>query len=332
VTEHEDHETQQDLIHFYLDEIGKYELLTKADEQRLGHVVDQGRQAAEELAETGESLSPARRQELGAMVRVGEEATRQFTLANLRLVVSIAKRYQAPGMSLLDLVQDGNLGLMRAVEKFNYRKGFKFSTYATWWIRQAITRGIANSGRTIRLPAQAGDVVTQAHRAQARLETRLARTPAIQEVAAELDMTPSRLEGILSRAKEPVSLFEPIKEGSDAELAEMIEDRNAVSPLDSAIAALVPREIERVLSILDEEERQVLFLRFGLGQHEPRTLGEVAACLGVSREHIRQIQGRALSKLRHPSAALSRPGPPGKPYDDGAVFSGPIHSGRSAKT
>jgi RNA polymerase sigma factor (sigma-70 family) len=328
VTEREDHEAQEDLVRFYLNEIGKHDLLTKADEERLGRAIEQGRKAAEELAHTGESLSPARRGELGGLVWAGEEATRQFTLANLRLVVSIAKRYQASGMSLLDLVQEGNLGLMHAVEKFNYRKGFKFSTYATWWIRQAITRGIANSGRTIRLPAYAGDLVARAQQAQARLETRLARTPAIEEVAAELDVTPSRVAEILSYAKEPISLFEPVREDGDAEVAEVIEDRNAISPLDSAISALVPREIQRVLSILDEQERQVLCLRYGIDRHQPRTLYEVAACFGVSRDRIRQIQARAMSKLRHPSVDLWRPRAPGLLHDDQAMFSGPIHDRR----
>jgi RNA polymerase sigma factor (sigma-70 family) len=306
--------------------------LTKADEERLGRAVEQGRKAAEELAHAGESLSPSRRGELGALVRIGEEATRQFTLANLRLVVSIAKRYQASGMSLLDLVQEGNLGLMHAVEKFNYRKGFKFSTYASWWIRQAITRGIANSGRTIRLPGYARDLVVRAQRAQERLENHLARTPAIEEVAAEMDVTPSQVAEILSYAKEPISLFEPLREDRDAELAEVIEDRSAISPLDSAISALVPQEIQRVLSILDERERKVLSLRYGLDRHEPRTLNMVAECFGVSREQIRQIQARAISKLRHPSVDLLRPRATGQLHDNRWVFSGRIHSRREAKT
>ena len=307
VTEREDHEASEDLVRVYLNEIGRHELLTKADEERLGRAIEQGRKAAEELAQTGASWSPARRRELGALVRVGEEATTRFTLANLRLVFSIAKRYRASGMPLLDLVQDGNLGLIHAVEKFDYRKGFKFSTYAIWWIRQAITRGIANSGRTIRLPLHAADLVAQVRRAQTRLETQLGRPPAIEAVAAELDLTASQVEDILGYPKEPISLSEPVGEEGDAQLAEMIEDGNAVPPLDAAISALVPEQIRRVLLILDEREREVVRLRYGLDRGEPRTLDQVGECFGLTRERVRQIEARAMSKLRHPSLDLWRP-------------------------
>ena len=296
-----DREPQEDLVRLYLNEIGRYPLLVKADEERLGSAVEKGLQAAAELAQPGERLSPARRRQLRALVQEGERATTEFCQANLRLVVSIAKRYQASGLPLLDLVQEGNLGLLHAVEKFDYKKGFKFSTYATWWIRQAITRGIANTGRTIRLPVHAGDLVNRVQRASARLEVRLSRRPTLAEVAAEVDLTPARVAEVLSMATEAVSISAPLSDEGDGELGDVMEDVTALSPLEEALANSVPAELARLLAVLEEREREILRLRYGLDQGEPRTLEEVGERMHLTRERIRQIESRALCKLRHPS-------------------------------
>jgi RNA polymerase primary sigma factor len=295
-----DTEPQEDLVRLYLNEIGRHRLLTKADEERLGRAIEEGREAAEELA-AGSALTAARRRELRARVAAGERATTEFCLANLRLVVSIAKRYQASGLPLLDLVQEGNLGLIHAVEKFDYRKGFKFSTYATWWIRQAITRGIANTGRTIRLPVHAGDLVNRVERALARLESELGRRPTDAELAEEVDVSVDKVVEVLAIASDPVSISAPLSEDGDAELGDVLEDSTALSPLEEAVAAAVPSELARLLGVLDERERQILRLRYGLDQGEPRTLEEVGECMRLTRERIRQIETRALCKLRHPS-------------------------------
>ena len=293
-------DAQEDLVRLYLNEIGQHELLTKADEERLGRAIEVGHEAGEALLTTPK-LTPARKRELKAVARAGERATRQFTLSNLRLVVSIAKKYQASGLPLLDLIQEGNLGLMHAVEKFDYRKGFKFSTYATWWIRQSITRGIANSSRTIRLPVHAGDTVARVQKTQTRMEMELGRPPTIAEVAADLGMTEDQVVEALVHASEPLSLFEQLRDDGDAELADVIEDRGAASPADEAVTATLPGEMSRLLSVLGEREREILRLRYGLDRGEPRTLDEVGEHFNLTRERIRQIEVRAMSKLRHPS-------------------------------
>ena len=293
-------EPQEDLVRLYLNEIGRYALLTKADEERLGRAVEEGQAAAAELAADA-GLTPARRRHLRALVAAGEQATTEFCQANLRLVVSIAKRYQASGLPLLDLVQEGNLGLLHAVEKFDYKKGFKFSTYATWWIRQAITRGIANTGRTIRLPVHAGDLVARVHRAQSRLEAQLGRRPTPEELGADLDLSPERVEEVLAMATDPVSISAPLSEDGEGELGDVMEDVTAVSPLEEVLANSVPTELARLLAVLDEREREILRLRYGLDQGEPRTLEEVGERMHLTRERIRQIESRALCKLRHPS-------------------------------
>ncbi|MDE0668416.1 MAG: sigma-70 family RNA polymerase sigma factor, partial [bacterium] len=280
---------EEDLVRLYLTDIGQYTLLTKDDEVDLAQKIEAGAEARENLA-TGRSLSARRRIELRRLVSEGEAAERQFVQSNLRLVVSIAKKYQASGLPLLDLVQEGNLGLMHAVEKFDWRKGFKFSTYATWWIRQAITRGIANTGRTIRLPVHAGDTLTRLQKARARLELRYGRPATLVELAAEVEMPEQKVTEALRFAAEPLSLSEPLREDGDAELGDVVEDRSAESPFEVAATALLPDEIKRLLSPLDEREQEILTLRYGLDRGEPRTLEEVGEHFNLTRERIRQIE------------------------------------------
>ena len=291
----------EDLVRLYLKDIGKHALLTKDDEARLGQAIEEGKFARDELL-SGRSLTPSEKRKLRMKVREGEEATQTFIKANLRLVVSIAKKYQASELPLLDLVQEGNLGLIHAVEKFDYRKGFKFSTYATWWIRQAITRGIANTGRTIRLPVHAGDLLARLQKAKVQLELQFGRRPTVAELAKELDLPEKQVVEIQRYASEPLSLSDPLREDGDAELGDIVEDRSAVSPFEAAADALLPAELERLLAPLDERERQILKLRFGLDRGEPRTLEEVGESFNLTRERIRQIEARAMSKLRHPTS------------------------------
>jgi RNA polymerase sigma factor (sigma-70 family) len=291
---------EEDLVRLYLNDIGKHGLLTKDDEVRLAQAVEAGRIARAELAAGGE-IEPSRRRHLSRLVREGDQATDRFVTANLRLVVSIAKKYQAAELPLLDLVQEGNLGLIHAVEKFDWRKGFKFSTYATWWIRQAITRGIGNSGRTVRLPVHAGDLLTRVTKARGRLEGQLGRWPTIAELAVDLELEEEKITQILRHAAVPLSLSEPLREDGDGELGDVVEDRSAVSPFDAAAAALLAGVVNKMLIALDEREREILRMRFGLDRGEPRTLDEVGERFSLTRERIRQIEARAMSKLRHPT-------------------------------
>jgi RNA polymerase sigma factor (sigma-70 family) len=293
---------EEDLVRLYLTDIGQYPLLTKDDEVRLAQAIEGRGQAEEELRKAAKDLTPAKRRELKRQIRQGDEAQRTFVQSNLRLVVSIAKKYQASGLPLLDLIQEGNLGLMHAVEKFDWRKGFKFSTYATWWIRQAITRGIANTGRTIRLPVHAGDTLARVQKAQARLELKLGRPATLVELGAEVELPEDKLIEALRFRAEPLSLSEPLREDGDAELGDVVEDRSAESPFEMAATALLPIEINRLLAPLDEREREILRLRFGLDRGEPRTLEDVGEHFNLTRERIRQIEARAMSKLRHPSS------------------------------
>ena len=292
-----------DLVRLYLSDIGRYDLLTKAGEVQLSQAIEAGIAAREEL-EAATGLTAARKRELRRISRAGEEAEQTFVKANLRLVVSIAKKYQASGLPLLDLVQEGNLGLMHAVEKFDWRKGFKFSTYATWWIRQAITRGIANTGRTIRLPVHAGDTLSRLQKARTRLELKHGRPPTTRELAEETDIPEEKVVEALRFGAEPVSLSEPLRDDGDAELADVVGDATAISPFEAAADALMGREIEKLLGALDEREREIIRLRFGLDRGEPRTLEEVGAIFQLTRERIRQIESKAMSKLRHPSAEV----------------------------
>jgi len=291
----------EDLVRLYLTDIGQYPLLTKDDEVRLAQTIEAGREAAEKV-ESATKLAAADKRKLKIEAKRGEDAQQTFVQSNLRLVVSIAKKYQASGLPLLDLIQEGNLGLMHAVEKFDWRKGFKFSTYATWWIRQAITRGIANTGRTIRLPVHAGDTLARVQKAQARLELKYGRPTTLAELGAEVEMPEDKLIEALRFRAEPLSLSEPLREDGDAELGDVVEDRSAESPFEVAAVALLPEEIQRLLSPLDEREREILRLRFGLDRGEPRTLEEVGEHFNLTRERIRQIEARAMSKLRHPSS------------------------------
>lgn len=290
----------EDLVRLYLNDVGKFALLTKADEFRLAQTVEAGRDARAELDRSHE-LTPSRQRELRRIVRHGDEATETFVKANLRLVVSIAKRYQAAELPLLDLVQEGNLGLIHAVGKFDWRKGFKFSTYATWWIRQAISRGIANTGRTVRLPVHASDLLNRVSGARARLEAKLGRRPTLAELADDVGIDQCKLLEIARYVREPMSLSERLQLDGDAELGDIIEDRSVVSPFDAAAASLLSGEVAKLLVLLDDRERAILQLRFGLDCGEPRTLEEVGAHFNLTRERIRQIEARAMAKLRHPT-------------------------------
>lgn len=293
---------EEDLVRIYLSNIGAYPLLTKDDEVRLAQEIEAGRIAAKELKSKAKNLEAENRRDLTRAIRAGSHAEEAFVQSNLRLVVSIAKKYQASGLPLLDLIQEGNLGLIHAVEKFDWRKGFKFSTYATWWIRQAITRGIANTGRTIRLPVHAGDTLARVQKAQARLELKLGRPATLKELGTEVELPYDKLIEALRFRGEPLSLSEPLREDGDAELGDVVEDRSAQSPFDHAATQLLPFEITKLLAPLDEREREILKLRFGLDRGEPRTLEEVGEYFNLTRERIRQIEARAMSKLRHPSS------------------------------
>ena len=293
---------EEDLVRLYLTDIGQYPLLTKEGEVELAKKIEEGLKAEEKTKANSAKLTPTEIRKLKVIIRRGSKAERTFVQSNLRLVVSIAKKYQASGLPLLDLIQEGNLGLMHAVEKFDWRKGVKFSTYATWWIRQAITRGIANTGRTIRLPVHAGDTLARLQKARSRLEIKFGRQATLAELSAEVEMPEDKVTEALRFAAEPLSLSEPLREDGDAELGDVVEDRSAESPFETAATALLPEEISRLLAPLDEREREILKLRFGLDRGEPRTLEEVGEHFDLTRERIRQIEARAMSKLRHPSS------------------------------
>jgi RNA polymerase sigma factor (sigma-70 family) len=290
---------EADLVRLYLNDVGKHGLLSKNDEIRLAQTVEAAREARGELA-AAERIDPSRQRELRRLIRAGEEATETFVTANLRLVVSIAKKYHGAELPLLDLVQEGNIGLIHAVEKFDWRRGFKFSTYATWWIRQGITRGIANSGRTVRLPIHAGELLVRVAKARGRLEGQLHRRPTTAELAADLGVDEAKVIEILRYVAEPASLSEPLRIDGDGELGDIVEDTSAVSPFEAAAAALLSGEIAEMLQVLNEREREILRLRFGLDRGQPRTLDDVGAHFNLTRERIRQIEARAMSKLRHP--------------------------------
>jgi RNA polymerase sigma factor (sigma-70 family) len=290
--------SSDDLVHLYMDEIGRRALLTKTDEARLSQQIQRGMTAAGELAS---GPVDGRRDELEQLVQQGEQAKRDFVTANLRLVVSIAKRYQASGLPLLDLVQEGNLGLLHAVGKFDWRKGFKFSTYATWWIRQAIHRGIANTGRTIRLPVHAGETVNQLSKAHARLESQLRRVPTPAELAAEIGVSEAEVGRLLRMAVPPRSLSEPLRDDSDTALDEVLSDPRAEEVFDDTVFGGANGQVDVALALLEPQEQAVLRLRYGLDHGRPQVLRDIANHLGVSPEKVRLAERRALAKLRHPS-------------------------------
>ena len=293
-----------DPVRMYLKEIGKVDLLTAADEVDLAMKIEAGLDASNKLeaAEAGElKLTRAEMRRLSRVEQVGLEAKQALISANLRLVVSIAKRYVGRGMLFLDLIQEGNLGLIRAVEKFDYEKGFKFSTYATWWIRQAITRAIADQARTIRIPVHMVETINKLVRVQRQLLQDLGRDPTPEEIGAEMDMSADRVREIQKISQEPVSLETPIGEEEDSQLGDFIEDSNAEVPPDAASFSMLQEQLTQVLDSLADRERKVIELRFGLVDGHPRTLEEVGREFGVTRERIRQIESKTLAKLRHPS-------------------------------
>ena len=293
-----------DPVRMYLKEIGKVNLLTSDEEVELAKSMGAGMEAAEQLAElerTGEEIPPEVRRELEQMIKKGERAKQRLAEANLRLVVSIAKRYVGRGMLFLDLIQEGNLGLIKAVEKFDYTKGYKFSTYATWWIRQAITRAIADQARTIRIPVHMVETINKVIRVNRQLLQELGHDPTPEETAAEMNMPVERVREILKIAQEPVSLETPIGEEEDSHLGDFIPDEDASEPAEAASATLLKEQLVDVLSTLTPREEKVLKLRFGIEDGRTRTLEEVGKEFNVTRERIRQIEAKALRKLRHPS-------------------------------
>ena len=293
-----------DSVRVYLKEIGRVPLLTGPDEVRLAKRMEDGLEAVDELAVLNaegrlESLDFATRRKLQRRVRDGDRARQQLIQANLRLVVSIAKRYVGRGMQLLDLVQEGNLGLMRAVQKFDHSKGFKFSTYATWWIRQAISRAIADQARTIRIPVHMVETINRVRRTQRDMLQNLEREPSIEELATEVDLTPERVREILRISLDPVSLEAPVGE-DDSQLGDFLADENAERPVDVAARAMLSNDVLEALDELNDREKEVVRMRFGLIDGRARTLEEVGRAFGVTRERIRQIESKTLAKLRHP--------------------------------
>jgi len=293
-----------DPVRMYLKEIGKVPLLNARQEVDLAKKIEAGLAATvvlEDAEDRSIKLDRAEERRLQRIEAIGLSAKRQLVEANLRLVVSIAKRYVGRGMLFLDLIQEGNLGLIRAVEKFDYGKGFKFSTYATWWIRQAITRAIADQARTIRIPVHMVETINKLIRVQRNLLQELGREPLPDEIGAQMEMTAERVREILKISQEPVSLETPIGEEEDSQLGDFIEDSDAIVPPDAASFSMLQTQLGRVLDSLSERERKVIELRFGLIDGHPRTLEEVGREFGVTRERIRQIESKTLCKLRHPS-------------------------------
>ncbi|AOP45983.1 RNA polymerase sigma factor [Streptomyces lydicus] len=286
-----------DLFRQYLREIGRIPLLTAAEEVELARRVEAGLFAEEKLTNTPD-LSSQLAHDLDRLVVLGRMAKRRLIEANLRLVVSVAKRYVGRGLTMLDLVQEGNLGLIRAVEKFDYARGYKFSTYATWWIRQAMSRALADQARTIRVPVHVVELINRVVRVQRRMLQERGYEPTPEEVAAHLDLTEGRVSEVLRLAQEPVSLHAPVGEEEDVALGDLIEDGDAASPVESAAFLLLREHLDAVLSTLGERERKVVQLRYGLADGRPRTLEEIGRIFGVTRERIRQIESKTLNKLR----------------------------------
>ena len=290
-----------DPVKDYLKQIGKVSLLNAEQEVDLARRIEAGLYAEELLKTTSNDLTSRQRRELHILAQDGQQAKNHLLEANLRLVVSLAKRYTGRGMQFLDLIQEGNLGLIRAVEKFDYTKGYKFSTYATWWIRQAITRAMADQARTIRIPVHMVEVINKLARVQRQMLQDLGREPTPEELAKELDMTPEKVVEVQKYGREPISLHTPLGEDGDSEFGDLIEDSEAIVPADAVSFTLLQEQLHRVLDTLSEREAGVVSMRFGLGDGQPKTLDEIGKVYGVTRERIRQIESKTMSKLRHPS-------------------------------
>lgn len=293
-----------DSVRAYLKQIGKVALLNAEEEVELAKRIEAGLYATQLVAEKaakGEKFTPTERRDMSWICRDGDRAKNHLLEANLRLVVSLAKRYTGRGMAFLDLIQEGNLGLIRAVEKFDYTKGYKFSTYATWWIRQAITRAMADQARTIRIPVHMVEVINKLGRIQRELLQDLGREPTPEELAKEMDITPEKVLEIQQYAREPISLDQTIGDEGDSQLGDFIEDSEAVVAVDAVSFTLLQDQLQSVLETLSEREAGVVRLRFGLTDGQPRTLDEIGQVYGVTRERIRQIESKTMSKLRHPS-------------------------------
>ena len=288
-----------DPLRLYLREIGRISLLTAREEVQLAVQLERGEKAGERL--TGDMFMHEERTILQQWVYEGEGARQHLIQANLRLVVSIAKKYVGRGLSFLDLIQEGNIGLMRATEKFDYTKGFKFSTYATWWIRQAITRSISDQSRTIRLPVHVGETINRVKKTAHRLQQLLEREPTPEEIAQALDIPEEKVRRVLEASRQPVSLEQPVGDDGDTVLGDFIEDERALAPIDTASQQLMREQIDGVLARLPERERKIIQLRYGLNDGRYRTLEEVGKEFGITRERIRQIESKVLKKLRHPS-------------------------------
>jgi RNA polymerase primary sigma factor len=290
-----------DPVKDYLKQIGKVPLLNAEQEVELAKRIEAGLFAEEKLAEAVSALRPETRLDLEWIADDGRRAKNHLLEANLRLVVSLAKRYTGRGMLFLDLIQEGNLGLIRAVEKFDYTKGYKFSTYATWWIRQAITRAMADQARTIRIPVHMVEVINKLARVQRQMLQDLGREPTPEELAAELDMTPEKVIEVQKYGREPISLHTPLGEDGDSEFGDLIEDSEAIQPGEAVSFTLLQEQLHSVLDTLSEREAGVVSMRFGLTDGQPKTLDEIGKVYGVTRERIRQIESKTMSKLRHPS-------------------------------
>jgi len=286
-----------DLVRVYLNGIGRTALLTAEQEVELAKRIEAGVFAQHKL-ETGKRLSPQRTADLKSIVREGNRARNHLLVANLRLVVSLAKRYTGRGMPLLDLIQEGNLGLIRAVEKFDYTKGFKFSTYATWWIRQAVSRGMADQARTIRLPVHLVEQVNKLSRLKRELHQQLGRDATLEELAAESGIDAEKISDLLDHARDPVSLDMPVGTDEEAPLGDFIEDTESASAESAVVAGFMHRDIDKVLDTLDEREQSVVRMRYGLIDGRPRTLDEIGREFGISRERVRQIERDSMAKLR----------------------------------
>ncbi|WP_314147910.1 RNA polymerase sigma factor [uncultured Leifsonia sp.] len=293
-----------DPVKDYLKQIGKVPLLNAAEEVELAMRIEAGLFAEDKLANT-QGMSKELERELKWVARDGQRAKSHLLGANLRLVVSLAKRYTGRGMQFLDLIQEGNLGLIRAVEKFDYTKGFKFSTYATWWIRQAITRAMADQARTIRIPVHMVEVINKLARVQRQMLQDLGREPTPEELSKELDMTPEKVIEVQKYGREPISLHTPLGEDGDSEFGDLIEDTEAVVPADAVGFTMLQKQLESLLDSLSEREAGVIRMRFGLGDGMPKTLDQIGDTFGVTRERIRQIESKTMAKLRHPSRSQS---------------------------